>query len=214
VCSSWIILARFSPPLAPPSRYQRSRLSSGSSCVGISQMETPWSGRRETPPHIYRVLLPLSKKDEDFEKELNARKNEEWFRFTRPLDLGATTPSTDENNRSSDKGKIQRERGERRKRYTHALETMMLLTVSLASVNSVLLVVLLFVYGKIVLKTKAMYAVGLMIFAFLLLAQNLLSVFAFVTMQPFFGSEALPYLSGIAALELGGLVALLRITLC
>ena len=89
----------------------------------------------------------------------------------------------------------------------------MLATVSLASINSVLLLVLLFVYGKIVIKSRAAYPIGLMIFATLLLAQNLLSVFAFVTMEPFFASAALPYLSGIAALELAGLVVLLRITL-
>jgi hypothetical protein len=90
---------------------------------------------------------------------------------------------------------------------------MMLVTVSLASVNSVLLLVLLLLYGRIVIKSRATYAVGLMIFALLLLAQNLLSVFAFITMEPLFAAGALPLLSGIAALELGGLVVLLRITL-
>ena len=90
---------------------------------------------------------------------------------------------------------------------------MMLLTVMLACVNSALLLILLSLYGKILVKTRARYALGLLIFALLLLAQNLLSVYAFVTMQPFFGEEALPYLSGIAALELAGLVALLGITL-
>ncbi len=89
----------------------------------------------------------------------------------------------------------------------------MLVTVSLASVNSVLLLVLLLLYGRIVIKSKATYAVGLMIFALLLLAQNLLSVFAFIAMEPLFAAGALPILSGIAALELGGLVVLLRITL-
>ena len=90
---------------------------------------------------------------------------------------------------------------------------MMLVTVSLASVNSVLLLVLLLLYGRIVIKSRATYAVGLMIFALLLLAQNLLSVFAFITMEPLFAAGALPLLSGIAALELGGLLVLLRITL-
>ncbi|MHB8701851.1 MAG: hypothetical protein ACYC7D_12670 [Nitrososphaerales archaeon] len=90
---------------------------------------------------------------------------------------------------------------------------MMLLTVSLASINSILLLVLLFLYGKIVLKTRASYAVGLMIFAVLLLAHNLLSIFAYVDMEPFFGAAALPYLSGIAALELGGIIMLLKVTL-
>ena len=89
----------------------------------------------------------------------------------------------------------------------------MFVTVFLASVNSVLLLVLILLYSKIVIKSRATYAVGLMIFALLLLAQNLLSVFAFVAMEPLFTTGALPLLSGISALELGGLVVLLRITL-
>ena len=93
------------------------------------------------------------------------------------------------------------------------METMMLVTVVLASVNSILLVALLFLYGKIVLRTRASYAIGLMIFALLLLGHNLLAIFAYVDMEPFFGSVALPYLSGIAALELGGILVLLKVTL-
>ena len=92
------------------------------------------------------------------------------------------------------------------------METMMLITVSLSAINSILLLVLLFFYSKIVMKTKAMYGIGLMLFSILLLAQNLLSVFSYVTMEPFFGVEALPFLSGIAALELASLLVLLRIT--
>ncbi len=92
------------------------------------------------------------------------------------------------------------------------METLMLLTVALSSVNSILLVILLVLYGKIVFKTKAIHAVGLMLFALLLLAQNLLSVFAYVAMQPFFSSEALPYLLGIGALELASLAVLLKVT--
>ena len=93
------------------------------------------------------------------------------------------------------------------------MEAMMLLTVALSTVNSVLLVLLLVLYGKIVVKTKATHAVGLMLFAVLLLAQNLLSVFAYVSMEPFFSPESLPYLSGIGALELASLLVLVKITL-
>lgn len=90
---------------------------------------------------------------------------------------------------------------------------MMMLAVGLSSVNSVILLVLLFLYGKIVMRTKAMYAAGLMVFALLLLADNMLTVVSYVAMAPFFGTEALPFLSGIAALELGGLLVLMKITL-
>ena len=93
------------------------------------------------------------------------------------------------------------------------METMMLIAVGLATINSGLLIALLFVYGKIVLHTKAMYAGGLLVFALLLLAHNLLTVFAYLSMAPFFGAEALPFLSAMAAFELGGLLVLMKITL-
>lgn len=89
----------------------------------------------------------------------------------------------------------------------------MILTVLFSAINSVLLVVLMLIYGKIVIKTRASYAIGLMIFAILLLAENLLSVFAYVDMEPFFGAAALPYLLGMSGLELAGIIVLLRVTL-
>lgn len=93
------------------------------------------------------------------------------------------------------------------------MELLMMLAIGLASVNSIILVILLFVYSKIAIKTKAMYAAGLLIFALLLLAHNLLTISAYVLMAPVFGADALPFLSGIAALELGGLIVLMKITL-
>ncbi len=82
-----------------------------------------------------------------------------------------------------------------------------------SSINSILLVVLLFLYGKIVLKTKAVYSAGLFLFALFLLAQNLLAIFSYVDMQDYFGPAVLPYLSGIGGLELVSLIILLRVTL-
>lgn len=93
------------------------------------------------------------------------------------------------------------------------METLMILTVVLSGVNSVLLVVLLAIYGKIVFKTKAVHAIGLMMFALLLLAQNLLAIYAYVDMNMYFGSGALPYLFGISILELGSLIAMVAVTL-
>jgi hypothetical protein len=87
------------------------------------------------------------------------------------------------------------------------------LVIGFSGINSILLVVLLFVYGKIVFKTKALYSAGLFLFAFFLLAQNLLAVFSYVDMQGFFLPAVLPYLSGIGALELVSLIILLKVTL-
>jgi hypothetical protein len=87
------------------------------------------------------------------------------------------------------------------------------ITVAFSCVNSILLLVLLFLYGKIVFKTKAMYPIGLFLFALFLLAQNLLAVFSYADMQAYFGDAVLPFLSGIAALELVSLSVLLKVTL-
>ena len=84
------------------------------------------------------------------------------------------------------------------------METMMQIAVILSLLNSAVLVFLLALYGRMALKTRAGYSIGLMIFALFLLAQNLATVLSYVTMAPFFGSEALPFLTGISALEVCG----------
>ena len=93
------------------------------------------------------------------------------------------------------------------------MEDMMILTVGLSAVNAVLLVSLLVLYGKIAFKTRAVHAIGLMLFALPLLAQNLLAVYAYWDMNMYFNSGVLPYLLGIAVLELAGLVAMVGVTI-
>lgn len=89
----------------------------------------------------------------------------------------------------------------------------MYMAIGLASVNSVILAGLIYIYAKISLKTHASYSVGLVIFSALLMVHNLLTAYAYGTMSPLFGSEALPYLSAVGAAELGGLLILLKITI-
>ena len=85
--------------------------------------------------------------------------------------------------------------------------------VGLALINSLILLGLIFLYSKIAVRTKARYSFGLVLFASFLLLHNLLTVFAFVTMAPLFGVEALPFLSAIGAFEgLAGLAVLFRMT--
>jgi hypothetical protein len=93
------------------------------------------------------------------------------------------------------------------------LELMMELTILLAAGNSVILVGLLFIYSKIALKTRSAYPAGLVVFAFLLLLQNVLLIFSYAFMAPFFGAEALPYLFGTGALEFGSLLVLIKTTI-
>jgi hypothetical protein len=92
------------------------------------------------------------------------------------------------------------------------METLMYAAIGIAGINSVILAGLVYLYAKIAMKSRAAYSFGLCFFAAMLLLQNLLTAFAYETMSPFFGSEALPYLSVIGGAELAGLLGLLRMT--
>ena len=87
------------------------------------------------------------------------------------------------------------------------------LAILLAAGNSLILAGLLFIYAKIAVRTKATYSIGLAIFAFLLLLQNLVTIFSYAFMAPFFGAGALPYLFGMGALEFGSLLVLIKTAL-
>ena len=83
----------------------------------------------------------------------------------------------------------------------------------ISAFNAFILIALLYFYTRIAIRSKAAHSVGMMFFALLLLANSLLTVYSYSAMSPFFGSEALPYLSAISVLEFFGLLALLKITL-
>jgi len=88
----------------------------------------------------------------------------------------------------------------------------MYLAIGFACVNSAILLGLVFLYAKIFVRSRAFYAIGMSFFGMMLLLQNLLTAFAYGTMSPLFGPDALPYLSAIGGTELAGLVVLLRMT--
>lgn len=93
------------------------------------------------------------------------------------------------------------------------MDAMMELAVGFASLNSLVLVALVLLYSRIAVRSRALYPVGLIIFAALLLAQNLTTVYSYTSMTPFFGESVVPYLFAISALEFGGLLALAKVTL-
>jgi hypothetical protein len=93
------------------------------------------------------------------------------------------------------------------------LDLMMDLAVVFSSLNVVVLVGLLYMYARIVLRSRALYPAGMMIFGALLLLQNLLTAYSYFAMTTFFGEAVLPYLATISILEFGGLVTLTRISL-
>jgi hypothetical protein len=93
------------------------------------------------------------------------------------------------------------------------MDPMMDVAIVFSALNAVLLLILLYVFTGIAMRSRASHSIGLMFFTLLLLANSLLTAYSYATMAPFFGSEALPYLSTMSVLEFVGLAVLLKITL-
>ncbi|MGH9927486.1 MAG: hypothetical protein ACREAS_11165 [Nitrososphaera sp.] len=89
--------------------------------------------------------------------------------------------------------------------------TLVALTISI--VNVALLVTLITVYAKIYKTSRAIYTLGLLFFASMLLLHNLISVYAYFAMASFYSDELFPYFIAIHLAELGGIAALLKVTL-
>jgi len=83
--------------------------------------------------------------------------------------------------------------------------------VSIATI--VILTILLSLYIKIYLKTRAIFTIGLIFFAIMLVVQNLIVVYAYFAMAPLYADALLPYFLLIHIAELAGVVSLLKITL-
>ena len=90
-----------------------------------------------------------------------------------------------------------------------------LLTVAIAlyAVNAVLFCFLAYIYGKTAFSTKAKYPLGLFVFSILLLLHSAGTAAAYLFLGPYFGEEAVPYMSIMGSFEFIGVLALLRITL-
>lgn len=93
------------------------------------------------------------------------------------------------------------------------MTTLLTVAILLYSVNAVLFSFLAYVYGKTAFSTKAKYPLGLFIFSVLLLLHSAGTAAAYFFLGPYFGDEAVPYMSLMGSFELVGVLALLRITL-
>jgi hypothetical protein len=78
--------------------------------------------------------------------------------------------------------------------------------------NITILVVLLVVYSRIFIKTRATFTIGLAVFAGMLMLHNGIAVYGYFAMAPLYSKELLPYFVGIHIAELIGLIALLKVT--
>lgn len=82
-----------------------------------------------------------------------------------------------------------------------------------SAANIAILTGLLILYGRMYSNSKAQFTLGLIFFASLLLVQNVIGIYSYVTMAPFFAEAILPYLFAINIAELAGLGGLLKVTL-
>ena len=87
------------------------------------------------------------------------------------------------------------------------------ISAGLGITNVILLIVLLTVYAKVYKSTKAVFTIGLMFFAGMLMLHNIIAVYAYFAMQPLYALGLLPYFVVIHIAELAGIAALLKVTL-
>ncbi len=93
------------------------------------------------------------------------------------------------------------------------MNSLMEISAGVGIVNVVLLIALLTVYARVYKSTRAVFTIGLMFFAGMLMLHNIIAVYAYFAMQPLYALGLLPYFAVIHIAELAGIAALLKITL-
>ena len=93
------------------------------------------------------------------------------------------------------------------------MNSLMEVSAGVGIVNVVLLIALLTVYAKVYKSTRAVFTIGLMFFAGMLMLHNIIAVYAYFAMQPLYALGLLPYFAVIHIAELAGIAALLKVTL-
>jgi hypothetical protein len=78
--------------------------------------------------------------------------------------------------------------------------------------SAILFLALTIVYARIFKDTRAQFSLGLLLFAAILFAQNVLTVYSFATMSPYIGDPFLPYLFAINVAQVAGALVLFRTT--
>ena len=92
------------------------------------------------------------------------------------------------------------------------MSLLMDLSMYAAAISAVLLLVLVAVYLRVYRDTRAQFSLGLSVFASILFAQNVLTVYSFLTMASYIQEPFLPYLLSINVAEALAIIALLRTT--
>jgi len=93
------------------------------------------------------------------------------------------------------------------------MDTLVAVATGFATLNVVILVGLLYLYGRMASKTHAGYTFGLMIFSGLLLAQNSMMAYVCAFLTNLYNWQLYPFFDALVILEFVGLIALLKVTL-
>ncbi|MEO9321642.1 MAG: hypothetical protein ABI361_13325 [Nitrososphaera sp.] len=93
------------------------------------------------------------------------------------------------------------------------MSMMMDISTAVSLVNVAVLAVLLTLYGRIYKNTRAVYTLGLMFFAGMLVLHNAIAIYGYFAMAPLYSEPLLPYFIGVHFAELAGISALLKVTL-
>ncbi len=93
------------------------------------------------------------------------------------------------------------------------MNSLMEISAGVGIVNIILLIILLTVYSRIYKTTRAVFTIGLIFFAGMLMVHNLIAVYAFFAMQPLYAPELLPYFVAVNLAELAGITALFKVTI-
>ncbi len=80
-------------------------------------------------------------------------------------------------------------------------------------INMTVLGILIYIFGKMYVKTRAQLPLGMIVVAGMLFLHNVIGAFAYFSMDQIFSYEIFPYMLGVGIAELAGLLIFLKITL-
>ena len=80
-------------------------------------------------------------------------------------------------------------------------------------INMIVLGILICIFGKMYVKTRAQLPLGMIVVAGMLFLHNVIGAFAYFSMDQIFSYEIFPYMLGVGIAELAGLLIFLKITL-
>ena len=79
--------------------------------------------------------------------------------------------------------------------------------------NMVALGILMFVFGRMYVRTRAQLPLGMIVFSVMLFLHNIIGAYAYFSMAELFAPQIFPYLLGVHIAELAGILIFLKITM-